>query len=804
MATFFQDLLSSLNSQQGGQQSAQLKPSITTPTTPPPAPAPQASGGSNFFQQLLAKVSGVGQDIGKALTADLPKPGYGTPGKMTFTGTTAPDNPLSRFAESAAYGKEGPNLPLTGKLTTPLIQKFFPDYKPGTFNPAQIGVGLLGLTPQTIEDRKRYALIQQTPTKNLSPKDLAFAQKYEDEVMMNMVIGSVGGIETKGRAGIGEQAAKGAEKEVAATVEKATKGVREKITRNALGEPLPWEENAAAKVVKDSIQEAKVVAKDLKTSVETLPDVIDREVTDVKKKANIVDLFRTPDKVLERVGLGDEAKQLKDAYHNYLTELPVEIGKVTAWADRVKGIPNANVNIFRYLDGQKVELSSTEKQVATEIQGYLKNWADRLGLPPEARITNYITHIFPKGLIAKEFDPDIAKIISETVAKSVYDPFVTKRLGKLGYREDTWAALDAYVKRATRKVNLDPALEAISGKAANLDNDTYQFVKQYIDNVNMRPNTIENWIDNAIKSSPVGYRFGARPFNTLSKDTRQLIYRGTLGLNPVSALKNLTQGVNTYARLGEKYTIIGYAKMVAKRYDPAEIAASGIFDKTLIEDRTLTATKRLSKNIDSALFSLFDFAEKMNRIPAYLGAKQQALDRGLAEQAARDYAKQVVGDTQFYYGSIDTPVALQTDLGKTLFQFQSYAIKQTEFLGGMVAKKDVAGLLRYTLASLLIANTVGKAIGMTAADFLPQVRVASSPLFTFLGDVGQLGLSTVGLGGRDQYGNVPSVQSRAKKVGSDIVPFIPGGVELNRIMKSILPSGAKSRTRGGRATRSAR
>lgn len=555
-----------------------------------------------------------------------------------------------------------------------------------------------------------------------------------------------------------------------------------------LNQPLAKIQSAAKEIpvkantlLDESAAKAEQVSGKIQQEIAPLENVIQQSGLDVKKKVNILDLARTPDRILEKVGLGNEMTAIRKADEAYRKELPQQIEKITQWSKQVPA--ESNQRIFQYLDGKPIDLQPNEMKVANEVKDYLRSWAERLGLPEDKRISNYITHIFPEGFIQKEFDPDLAKIIDQNVAGSVYDPFTQQRLGKLGYKEDTWAALDAYVKRATRKVNMDPALEQVSKAAQNLDLESYKYVKNYVDRINLRPLEIENLADNFIKSTPIGYSLGQRPTTALTQKARQMIYRGTLGLNVGSAIKNLTQGVNTYAKLGEKYTLLGYAKLF-KNFRSKELEEVGVLTNDLIQDRTISATKKFMEKVDRGLFLLFELAEKINRGSAYYGAKTKALSEGLDEPSAIDYAKKIVRDTQFTFGAIDTPPILQSDIGKTLLQFQSFNIKQAEFLGEMIGSKDVAGLLRWTLASLAVVGTVGKALGMKPQDLIPSVRVGGSPLFTLANDVG--GALT---GSRDQYGNVPSIDSRLKRIGNDVIPFIPGGVQLKKIAKGQLLSG---------------
>ena len=459
------------------------------------------------------------------------------------------------------------------------------------------------------------------------------------------------------------------------------------------------------------------------------------------KKVNILDYLATPENVLARVGLKKEATALRKAHEGYNKELRQEIGRLAKWMDQAPDNDSAQ-RIFQYLDGKKVVLRPNEEEVVKEIKPYLKNWADRLGLPADKRITDYITHIFPKGYIEKDFDPEIAKMIDNKVAKSTYNPFLQKRLGKEGYIEDVWRALQAYIKRGVRKANMDPALEKVEEAASKVDLETYKYIQRYISRINMRPTEIDNLIDNLIKSSPIGYRLGQRPTMRLTQGFRQMVYRATLGLNPTSALKNLSQGANTYAKLGEKYTVLGYTDFLKKavKKDLTELYQEGVLDDGFIQDRTIGVHKSLMQKLDPTLFTLFDIAEKINRGAAYFGAQKKAIAEGKSTEEAINYAKKIVRETQFNYDAIDTPVFFASDIAKLLAQFQTFTVKQGEFLLGMLKNKEWAGLVRYLAATFAFMFSVGKLIGYRLDDIIPSVRFESP--FTQFWDTGKKIVST--------------------------------------------------------------
>lgn len=577
---------------------------------------------------------------------------------------------------------------------------------------------------------------------------------------------------------------------------------------------LPWEEpEYVAKYGQPSYQAKadtlKQQAEQLKTKPQAIvpPQTVD-EVQKIEKlapkKVNLLDYFRTPDRVLEKIGLKKESDLLRTQYNSYLDELPVEIGKVTDWYNQVKNIPNSSQNIFRYLDGQKVNLSQPELKVANEMKSYLAEWADKLDLPYDKRIASYVTHIFEKDFIQKDFDEDLAKIIADKIPGSVYDPFLQKRLGKQGYVEDVFRAMDAYVKRAVRKYNMDPALEQLRNKSNSLPLESWKYVKSYTDRINLRPTEIDTMIDNLVKDV-VGYKYGARPVTSMSKKLRQQVYRGTLGLNVGSAMKNLTQGVNTYAKLGEKYTGIGYMKNLQDLFSGSdELKRVGVLRDTVIQDRKLSAVKGLLEKADSVLFSLFNAAERINRGSAYFGAKAKFLDQGLSEKDAIQKAVDLVRDTQFTFGSVDSPVALQSDLAKTLLQFQSFNIKQSEFLSEMIKNKEWGGLMRWIGANVAVVAAIGKLMNYDFKDVIPFSGIATGE--SKLGETPPIRAAKdiygAAINAPDKYGNIskdPTMVRIIDAIGKNAPAFIPAGTQAKKTIE-----GLKAFEQGESTTKSGR
>lgn len=518
---------------------------------------------------------------------------------------------------------------------------------------------------------------------------------------------------------------------------------------------------------------------------QSLDDIVPNFKDEIKnvpptKKVNLTDYIRTPDRVLKKIGLGQESQLLKDQYRKYQIELPKEIAKVTEWAKRAPD-KGASQRIFKYLDGQEVQLKPNELKVADEIRVYLKEWAGKLGLPEDKQIKNYITHLFDDQLIQKEFDPDLAALIQDQVPGSVYDPFLQKRYGIGGFKEDAWQALDAYIKRGVRKYNMDPALDQLKKASEKLEPMSLNYVKRLGARINLRPTEIDNLIDNFIKSTPVGYRMTARPVAYASRKIRQTIYRGALGMNVGSAVRNLTQGANTYAKLGERYAIKGYMDMFADMVrNGDELKRVGVLSDNIIQDRSMNATKKFWEKADKGLFFMFDFAERINRGAAYFGAKAKALSKGLSEEDAIKAGIKMVEDTQFTFGSVDTPLALQSDLIKVATQFQSYGIKQTEFLAEMIKNKEFGGALRFVGANLVMIATFGKLFGMKWQDMIPFYETLKGGKFPASPAV----QAVQGLGGA-MFGDEDQKAEGVKKLKGLGKLLIPGGAQINKTLEGV-------------------
>jgi len=629
---------------------------------------------------------------------------------------------------------------------------------------ADIQGGIFGRpVPDTFADA--YRMGNEKRSKTL--KDMGDPEKSAEMAINFMPIGAVG---SAGKA-VGKEIAKtGAAKNTVAAVEEAVNYFKNKP-------PTLFDNiNDTAKVVNESRAAAGKPPVPYQSLEDMGADLTKR--TPANKKVNWLDVYgRSPEYVMEKIGLKSVYNNLRDSYNNYSKELPDNLDKIGDWAKKVT--PEANEKIFNWLDGDKsVVLDPTEKQVATEIKTWLGQFADRLGMAKDERISDYITHIFPASS-GGEIPEEIAKQIRYNIPGEVYSPYQLKREGVEGYIKDTWRALDAYAKNATRKIHMDDALAEAKTHAPGLEDSQEQYLRRYISNINLRPSELDTQIDNGLKQV-FGYRFGVRPQKNILSSARRIVSRAKLGLSVNNALKNLTQGVNTFSELGTKYTLRGYKDLFTQ--GGKELKENGVLTNPIIEDRLHDGVRKFWEKADKVIWANFEATEKINRGAAYYGAKARALDAGKSMEEAIYEAVKTANKTQFTFGPIDTPVGLNSEIFKTLAQFQTFNIKQLEFLAEKARKGEVAALARYVASGALVYGSLGSALGMSWTDVLPGLDFTKvPPALNFL----KRTYDNV-TGAPDKYGNERSVDKRLSDQGEAILTnLVPGGAQIKRTFQGI-------------------
>lgn len=521
----------------------------------------------------------------------------------------------------------------------------------------------------------------------------------------------------------------------------------------------------------------KTIEKDLRTATnDAIRDRIMSQAGDV----TVFDYARTPEGVFKKIGMEKEFGDLRQAQTDYEKELSASFTKFNGWFHQVKGIKDSRKRIFDYLNGQDVSLSAPEQNVANNIANFLKDLADRQGLPMENRITNYITHIFEPELSKQQIPPEIMAALEFAVPRGVFNPFLEKRLGASGYVKDVWRALESYTMRSLRKLYLDKPIDRFGAYVDYLPQGAQRYTKYFLNSIVGRPDFVEGLLDDTIRAAAkyipnpdMKRYFSSRPTRNIFGSINMQIYRGALGLNVNSALKNLTQVVNTYSEEGEIATLVGYMSLLnPQRWKEPETQA--LMSDIVSAEHNLTQFKTFLQKMDKGLFVLFDAAEHINRYSNYFAAKFNAKRKGLSEEKAADYAIKQTRKTQFAYGKIDLPLLMHNPIGKSLIQFSTFPIKQGELIFGRIKNREWAKLFRYIVGSLVLLYYTGDYLGLDWKDVLIRnVFPNMGPLPQAVGSIYTMMTS--------------KIESERNQAAKDLLYFkdlmIPAGVQIKRSLK---------------------
>lgn len=327
------------------------------------------------------------------------------------------------------------------------------------------------------------------------------------------------------------------------------------------------------------------------------------------------------------------------------------------------------------------------------------------------------------------------------------------RKGSAGFEKDLFWVLNHYFNSSSRyvameefKPNAISQFERFFGRFDDdySNNQTANYVKNYINDINGNPTSIENALNDALKGNPffqsvLGDQFGDRPALEISAGMSGLMAKAKLGFfNTSSALMNFMQFVN----IASKVNSYEYAmKGLKKALHPNSLDQFIIDESGALNDINISAdaggysqrrsyakssgrlkgikgaarftTDRVNWLMDKGMF-LFSKADAMMRKTAVLAAYYQGIEtKGFkitpgdkVSYKALEYAKEVDRAANFDYGAHDTPNMIRRGsvLTQNMFQFQKYPIKQLEFMIDLAKKGDLKQNARFWLPFLLIAG----------------------------------------------------------------------------------------------------
>ena len=404
-------------------------------------------------------------------------------------------------------------------------------------------------------------------------------------------------------------------------------------------------------------------------------------------------------------------------------------------------------NLIDYWEGKRKDFNipghETAAKEVRQMLDEVKPWLEKNGFGTVEEF--YFPHMRendPKGL-ANLFDENqLAK------GELGIGSLKSRKKGDEEYSRDVWKVLGTYFDGINRAKYIEPPLRKIESvstqlKLASTEHKNFEAYAGFLDNyINQIKGKNQSNIEKAFDA-----QFGHNAFKKSTGAIRAVNAMATLGLSPLTALRQMTQEIATVGNLNPKWAGVGMvngARMLASKEGRKELKLSGVLGEgTGLKDlKGLTQSKagKAFDKVSDGLMSMVSTMDNIMRAQAYAGAKAKGLklngakwerwanEAGLTGQAAQDfvqkkameYGTKATVDTQFITSKVDAPAAFNGPGMRTLTQLATFDGKQAGFLIRMGLKpiKDVkAGNYR------LAANDMGKLIAMGATAWGVQATL---------------------------------------------------------------------------------
>lgn len=299
-------------------------------------------------------------------------------------------------------------------------------------------------------------------------------------------------------------------------------------------------------------------------------------------------------------------------------------------------------------------------------------------------------------------------LLYEMIPDSIRMRFFEVRDGRGGYSFSAIKALNTYMSAMARKLYVEPAVQLGVGRMLEMPPEYRAYAREYLKDYL----GIGRWKD---------------PAGAIIQGIRELQFVRVMGFNPTSPIRNLFQHVNTIVEIGPRAWRAGVEAALTKEGHSLFEASGHITDVPQIYlGKTSLMATRWEKFVEYAGW-MFNKVETGNRKTAYLGALarwfdangkkvgfdfETALKKGAVPEAAKTFADDLVRKTQFRYGKVDLPFFMRGPVGGTIFQFQSFTLKQAELMWKWATREGATGRKK-----LMAYMGIGAGVA-TAADLI--------------------------------------------------------------------------------------
>ena len=436
------------------------------------------------------------------------------------------------------------------------------------------------------------------------------------------------------------------------------------------------------------------------------------------KEIGILEKVRPTRHVFEKMGLRQEVWKPAFEAEVRVYEEHQAFDKELNRIGKLVGKERRNL-VFRELEnpGTQVGLTFDEKRAVTWFRKYFDDWANRLNLPENKRRTNYVTHIFEEE-ISRELkekhpiDPELIKALDFITPKTVFNPFLQKRLGQtIGLREDPFAAATAYEARALKVFYYEPLIQRIRVYQKYLPPHSAKYLSDFIKRITNRPLTIDRELNQTVKEFgekirglPGGEALAdsltrGNPGGMVSYNLTSVLYTLWLGYKPTSAIRNLGQHTLIIAEVGPIHFANGI-KLRTTQEGRATLKESLVLRSRRGAFIPAIDSSFASKWTDSfrekALW-MFRFADKQNVSDAFLAGYSEAkeLFPDAPRQLWLDRGDEVAADTQYLYTKFNSFAMSQNSIGRVFSMLTTWTENWLELMTKWISRKPSQVYLAY-------------------------------------------------------------------------------------------------------------
>ena len=462
----------------------------------------------------------------------------------------------------------------------------------------------------------------------------------------------------------------------------------------------------------------------------------------------------------------------------------------------------SRLRITSILNGvQDINASPEELKVAEAMRLWYNKLGIALGIPPERQLPNYAPRAPIRGAARSPLPekPPQELLFFAELKRKVQDEVIP-------IEKDALQAALTYLHYGARKKFYQPVKEMVHPLAATMHPTRKAVYEAFENSVLNRPIWEDRLVDSTVHEA-------LRLLNAnLGKDAsslrreisilaNRLIYASTIGANPMTAAKNITQiflpigGLDGNPATGLKY----HAKATKDLFtqegkDLVSRYCSVLQDRVFFEGQDLhTSWLQAARPIERAAMLPMQLTDRLNVATSFMMKLRyaQEVEKKPLSTAVRE-ANQFALDMQFGYG-IDSPMLYKTDFGRAVGVLASWPLNYVNLMykygtksGWEGKKKAGMMLLTGTLGSHLMSQATGLDFSSTApydavANWMPMSLLTTGTINSI---PVQMVLSTTNLAQRLLTGTDTEKQEAWTEWVDSAQNYVPFNTPIQRVMRS--------------------